>query len=161
MSALSLPFMDSLPPDHERSAKAFLDYFETVFETENRSEMYRMIADKYGGFPVGRSTLMGQIDKVLRQYEVLELSLTVERIIPFRDEVTVRTRWNLEWKCHSSDPDRGCPELGERENFPVKHREGLTTFVLEWTGSDWRIDDQRGNVLLGLFEPGRSVKTIK
>lgn len=58
-----------------------------------------------------------------------------------------------------SNPDRGWPELSRSKDFPVKERRGATTFELFWEDGSWKIRDQQGEILLGLFEPGIAVSS--
>lgn len=152
-----LPGTTLYPDDYRQSTREFLGLFRVAFEEESRSELTRMIDERYGGYSNGRQTLVNRIDQVFGQYEVLALDLTVEGVTPFRGFVTARTEWTLRWRCTSSNPDRGCPELSRKKEFPVKQRSGSTTFELVWKDGSWWIRNQQGNVLLGLFEPGNAV----
>lgn len=150
----NLPWVETIPDDYEHSAEEFIGYLEVVVETENRAELFRMIHQQYSDNYFGREVLIERLDKIFQQFEIRKLSIEVEQIVPFNNQVTVKTHWSLTWQCKSSDPDQGCPEIEGSKSFPLKRRIGQTIFVLEWSDSSWHLQAQRGNVLLGLYEPG-------
>lgn len=154
---MPLPGTTLYPEDYRQSSREFLSVFRLAFEEENRAELTRMIAPRYAGYSNGRKTLVDRINQVFNQFDVLTLEMTVEQVTPFRGSITARTEWELRWRCTSSNPDRGCPELKNAEEYDPRKRSGATTFKLIWRNGGWTIRDQRGSVLLGLFEPGNAV----
>ena len=152
---LPAEYLPTYPNNSSRIAEDFLTTLEVGMESENLQDIARVIDDRYGGYSNGRRTLMDQLGEVFDQYEVQELQLDARRVTPYRGGITVRTAWTLRWVCRSVNPENGCPE--EAKGTTVV-REGTTTFDLVQKEMRWVVQDQTGNVLLGLFEPGESVE---
>lgn len=152
---LPAEYLPTYPNNSSRIAEDFLTTLELGMESENLQDIARVIDDRYGGFSNGRRTLMDQLGEVFDQYEVQELQLDARRVTPYRGGITVRTAWTLRWVCRSVNPENGCPQ--EAKGTTVV-REGTTTFDLVQKEMRWVVQEQTGNVLLGLFEPGESVE---
>lgn len=152
---------DPLPSDLNQSAHSFVESLGNAFRAESRSQLFNMVDERYGKHVTGGDNIIERTGNIFDQYQVMSLNIKPGRVTSFDDSVTVMTEWTLQWKCQQSNPDRGCPDLSDKNKFPVQVRRGETSFELKWKAGQWKLHKQRGNVLIGMFEPGDLIREYR
>jgi hypothetical protein len=131
----------------EGSSKVPLEALARRYELRNTAGFVDLVHNQYEDTEGNRNDLRYRISRVVDQYGNIEVQLHEIRIL--RDSPRVlEVPWTLRWTCRTEGP--GCYRGGETVD-----RSGRAKFTFVKDNGQWKLREQRGNLLFGDLQPGK------
>lgn len=128
-----------------------VESLERTYERENSLSFTRQIHPDYERF---RSDLRSQLSDVFRTYQSIRLNFFGPRANRSDGRIEVLLRWDLNWTCQNP-PSGGTPNCSSNADVgEIIKRTGRTQLSFSKDDGDWKLLNQRSDVLFGALRPG-------